>query len=1034
MIESDSRGDRNITASVHQDITQSTSQKSSAIRSLWSTVVLENLEAEQQGIQTTNITNYNHMHALTIQYYEVLQHYRTEMSLVRAEPVLFLPFRPLAFDWEQIERLWFYLKDAAAETLPEDVITLAFTKLPALDLPDLPEAPFNPDVVQVSRIEIRTRTTGGLNLISVKLGLKNGSTYVIPHIENHQDNGLTPTERVDHFILSGSAITADQLEQVGKYSFIRVEKSAGTASTIDVDVQIMLKQDGSEEASGWKPLGSTTLDLSLAGNSYHDFEWTIAGQLQDAWEAYQAALEEHSQLEEEHQANVDEIERARETLTRHIRWKRYYFTQAVLSQVEPELLTNIFDDLQISVDGLTVWLHAVAHTIPVGMTGNAFVLKMKQLTAEQATEAVSNTGAGSASAQAKLLSLINYPQEVHDWFEKQASSYTIPDDIYLPTSGVFAEAILGRANAAEKLDMTRHVNWHETPIPHAAPQILPVDPNVDRHKDQEVGVTLPPSTINLVNPVAFPDPTGLNGVLQAIQNPNIFRDMSKSDQLTATLSGLATLASEMGKASSQMTGEAASQTLQAATQIGQATAQLAQSLSESANRLAANPPSTMTEKGATLNELQKLLKDIPDQELGDLDQAKLDALGVGKNGQGTPGSDEGGNGANNDPAPQKKPLPNPLPSPEDRKDRPRQYDRTLHPDFEAAREEARQNIFGTGDFPSTVELRNGFLDGAFLLSDFNVNRANIRPDHQGALAQIAHLLSSSEQAMIYLEGHASRTGPEDNNIKLSEERVIAAYDWLRMGYDVPEEKIVQVLGVGSAFPPGSLQEGIQHPPNRSVVVYYTIPVADAEPDIPPIPLPDVASSEWRVRVWAGLSAGTDFAGIGGTVAIIALRDGVDGQNHLFVYAGVTLRKILLGEPDSAEEASEFSLSDLTLLGGMTSLKAVWELIWDNLWSNVTVSGQEFVLQTTRSTPIGLNEFNRTACNLLLKREGSSYSELAEIKITFPALGNASATVGSFNFGATGKNSPESIGNVYPMPDHIKARIPDSVKEILNLSD
>ena len=44
----------------------------------------------------------------------------------------------------------------------------------------------------------------------------------------------------------------------------------------------------------------------------------------------------------------------------------------------------------------------------------------------------------------------------------------------IATAGVFAEAVLGRSNSAEKLDITRFWNWQDSPTPLTPPEIAPV--------------------------------------------------------------------------------------------------------------------------------------------------------------------------------------------------------------------------------------------------------------------------------------------------------------------------------------------------------------------------------------------------------------------------------------------------------------------------------------------------------------------------------------------------------------------------------
>ena len=45
-------------------------------------------QAEHEAIETRTVVNYNHSHALTILYYEVLRHFRVVTEFVRRRPAL----------------------------------------------------------------------------------------------------------------------------------------------------------------------------------------------------------------------------------------------------------------------------------------------------------------------------------------------------------------------------------------------------------------------------------------------------------------------------------------------------------------------------------------------------------------------------------------------------------------------------------------------------------------------------------------------------------------------------------------------------------------------------------------------------------------------------------------------------------------------------------------------------------------------------------------------------------------------------------
>src|SRR5262249_61505096 len=77
-------------------------------------IVREVSQSEHEEISTRVLTNYNHMHALSIHYYEVVQAFRTTTQLERAEKCLFVPVKLMDFrDPALVDRWRLQLADAA---------------------------------------------------------------------------------------------------------------------------------------------------------------------------------------------------------------------------------------------------------------------------------------------------------------------------------------------------------------------------------------------------------------------------------------------------------------------------------------------------------------------------------------------------------------------------------------------------------------------------------------------------------------------------------------------------------------------------------------------------------------------------------------------------------------------------------------------------------------------------------------------------------------------------------------------------------
>jgi hypothetical protein len=89
---------KSLAANAVKSVNQRTLEKSSAIRSRRSDEVQEVSQSEAQTATTRVVANYNHMHALSMMYYEVLQIFQLQTRVARSERCVFLPMKLLTFD------------------------------------------------------------------------------------------------------------------------------------------------------------------------------------------------------------------------------------------------------------------------------------------------------------------------------------------------------------------------------------------------------------------------------------------------------------------------------------------------------------------------------------------------------------------------------------------------------------------------------------------------------------------------------------------------------------------------------------------------------------------------------------------------------------------------------------------------------------------------------------------------------------------------------------------------------------------------
>jgi competence ComEA-like helix-hairpin-helix protein len=102
-----------------------------------------------------------------------------------------------------------------------------------------------------------------------------------------------------------------------------------------------------------------------------------------------------------------------------------------------------------------------------------------------------------------------------------------PSRIAIPTRGVYAEAVMGACNSCEVIDETRFWRWSEEPVPDSPTQILPVSTDSRRAAPLDTTPTaLPSPIIAMQNAPAAPDPAGLSAALSLLGQSGAFRDIT----------------------------------------------------------------------------------------------------------------------------------------------------------------------------------------------------------------------------------------------------------------------------------------------------------------------------------------------------------------------------------------------------------------------------------------------------------------------------------------------------------------------------
>jgi hypothetical protein len=269
----------------------------------------------------------------------------------------------------------------------------------------------------------------------------------------------------------------------------------------------------------------------------------------------------------------------------HLEANRLHYTQAILRALDAATVAALL--ARFTYRGLP--LGQLVDPQPIAVMANFLVFKMNVATGGEADDP------RWAEEQ----------QAWQSWLERRGLDHPAPrtEIIPIPSGGLFAEAVLGRYNAAEKTDLTRFWNWQDSPIPLSAPEIAPLQAGSRAQSEEIRPGQLSAPVLTIQSPTALPDPTGIAAIISAVQNGNMFRDMSGMAQ-TAALAQAALQASAQGATA---VGEQAAQNLKTVVENATERMRIAAAVATGgASGLAgggagSRPAKNVTEEGARLN-------------------------------------------------------------------------------------------------------------------------------------------------------------------------------------------------------------------------------------------------------------------------------------------------------------------------------------------------------------------------------------------------------------------------------------------------
>jgi hypothetical protein len=559
---SHSWGNRDVEAESNQELHDAVVQATDVVRSLNSTVVVAASQTERHQLETRTVTNHNHCHALTVQYYEVLRRAKLTTSFLRARPGILIPYEYLTFhkahpvvtdvkpelgapykyiappeddDLRLVNRLRPQLEGSLLEPRLdanfEAVRNLLFFSLAELPKPSAPVRRPGDYDVETLVVGIRRGQWGtGPKSVSLRLRLTE-AVGTGSRLTNYAEFDVSATQTVTdtsdptRVILPSPAFEGDlddeaATESLGPWT-IRLRRPISRLLLAAVEIH-------------WtKPYGDITPDFSLYGvdvrtpaptgeellvdeKPKHRFQqegslsFAIAPPKTESGGTPATSQDSDTDEARAHRRAQDEA-LAWELIT-HLYDHRDYYSQRIVATKDSAWFAEALDkalpssEIRDHIDGT-----------PIAVSGRYVAFT---------TDAEPPTRPNGKLPKPKP---------------------TATDIVSLPTRGVLAEAQLGSCNACEKRDVTRFWQWEESPC-ERPPEIQGITPGFRGQTPQVTPQNLPNAVVQITQPPAAPDPVGLAAALNLLGKGDAFRDMSGLPELQQLLSGLASGAVDLAKA------------------------------------------------------------------------------------------------------------------------------------------------------------------------------------------------------------------------------------------------------------------------------------------------------------------------------------------------------------------------------------------------------------------------------------------------------------------------------------------------------
>lgn len=624
-----SSGRREMTSSSLQSITDRTQQAASVVRSQRATVVQTVSQGERVQATAESVANYNHCHAITIQYFEVLRHFSVRNRLAGVQECLFVPLQMSRFDpakclrWRSsLEAALFRRElvrgfDAIARIQNErESATENFYDsigYPRGRYAEQPIKNFNGELYfeffffneKEAKVDDAISTFFGFFGISLD-ALRDRQ---ITDAELAEHVGPRTIERLlDAFVVRTDKGLDLKLDLTLNSRFrqstpLRVSLRSGAqtpqipresfeALIVALDTAKLPTGTTSDMAQFSKYMKVRLTSGNLRYRSQSLAETLFNGRIDnDIFAGLDGAyLYTPLNADELRNPRGEDVEAAN-NLIHHLNENLEFYNAKLFMDFTPERRFMLLDGMIAPGKANGRSVASVVENRVVGIAGNSLIMPV-----------------------ASGYQLDPTIDESFRMFDQYYDDPPEPMRVSMPTKGVYAEAVMGRCNSCEEKDESRFWRWEESPIPDSpSTQILPLDTGTRRADPGTLDPKdLPTPVVNIQNAPNLPDPAGLQTLMATLGKGDVFRDLTGLNQ-------------------NQLNAAAAyAKALDTAQAFGKEASEMAQSMAKIQAALDAKKAGAISNKDASDAITKEIKGKTPEEEQKEV-KTKLDTIEDAKN-------------------------------------------------------------------------------------------------------------------------------------------------------------------------------------------------------------------------------------------------------------------------------------------------------------------------------------------------------------------------------------------------------------------